>query len=95
MYPPVAQYQGVEGDVKLCFVVKANGSVGNVQSSKTKFWTASGRTPTTYAEKILKEMAFTTIKKWKFAPRRISGKPVTTPGVCQTIKFRIGSPPNT
>lgn len=81
LYPPQAQYQGVTGDVYVCFTVNPDGSVSNPYVR---------RASTPQARQLLGEAALRTILQWKFFPQKVNGNPVATNNVCQNIHFTIG-----
>lgn len=87
-YPPSAQAEGVEGDVTIFFSVRADGSVGTINDTETKFWTTDGSKPDTQAEKDIKDSAINTIKGWTFEPYQVDGRPQNTTA-CQTFHFRM------
>jgi protein TonB len=65
-YPYKAREQGIEGYVAVKFLVKDDGTVGNVNILKAK--------PKGYFEEEVRR----TLVKWKFQPGRIGGDPVTS-----------------
>ncbi|MGH9440381.1 MAG: energy transducer TonB, partial [Terriglobia bacterium] len=80
IYPPDAQYQGVQGSVSTCFTVNGDGSVSDPH--------VTGAT-SPQARQMLSQAALRTIMQWKFFPEKVNGKGVATPGVCQDIIFKI------
>lgn len=88
MYPPRAQYEGVQADVLLCFTVDPDGSVENIHVTKTQFWTSTGKAPDGVAKREIKSTAIETVRQWRFKPRRANGKAVKGTA-CQTVRFRI------
>ena len=82
LYPPRAQYQGVEGTITTCFTVEPDGSVSNPHVTHSS---------SPQARQMLGQAALQTILQWKFFPKKQDGKPVATSGVCQDIQFRIGN----
>lgn len=87
-YPALARIMGVEGDVTIRFIVRADGSIGKASVMESKFWTIAGSSPDSNAEAELEEAAIKTLKQWKFEPYRVDGKPQTTTA-CQTFHFKI------
>ncbi|MGH8127471.1 MAG: energy transducer TonB [Gammaproteobacteria bacterium] len=82
LYPPQAQYQGVQGSVYTCFTVEPDGSVANPHVEHAS---------SPQARQMLANAALQTILQWKFFPKKENGKPVATRGVCQSIQFHIGN----
>lgn len=80
IYPPEAQYQGVEGTVSTCFTVNPDGSVSNPHVTHAS---------SPQARQMLAQAALRTILQWKFFPQKVDGKPVATKGVCQDIVFTM------
>lgn len=81
-YPPRAEYEGIQGRVRTCFTVEADGSVANPR-------VVGASSP--QVRQALANAALQTIMQWKFYPQRENGKPVATPNVCQEIHFRINN----
>jgi len=88
LYPPRAQYEGVQGDVRLCFTVDPDGSVENIHVVKTKLWTSTSKNPSIQAKRELEAAAIDTLRQWRFKPQRVDGKAIKSVA-CQDIKFRI------
>ncbi len=82
IYPPLAQYQGVQGTVTTCFTVEPDGSVASPHVTHAS---------SPQARRMLAQAALQTILQWKFFPQKINGKPVATKGVCQPILFHMGN----
>jgi len=82
LYPPRAQYEGVEGTITTCFTVEPDGSVASPH--------VTGAT-SPQARQMLAQAALQTILQWKFFPKKQDGKPVATKNVCQDIHFRMGA----
>ncbi len=82
VYPPLAQYQGVQGSVTTCFTVEPDGSVASPHVTQAS---------SPQARRMLARAALQTILQWKFFPRKINGKPVATKGICQSILFHMGN----
>lgn len=91
IYPASAQFNGVQGKVRLCFYVTPSGSVAKVRIVQTRFWTTSGKSPTARDKRALKADAVGIIKQWKFTPRRVEGKAVWG-SACQWIDFTVANP---
>lgn len=87
-YPAFAQYKGVQGDVKVCFTVDADGSAHGFHVADARFWADGRKPPDRDAEGQLEHEALTTVEQWRFKPRRADGRPVKTPDTCQLIRFR-------
>ena len=75
-YPYKAREQGVEGYVAVKFLVRDDGTVGNVNILKAK--------PEGYFEDEVRR----TLPKWKFQPGRIGGDAVTS-WVVTTLRFDL------
>lgn len=74
--------------VKVCFTVEADGSVSDAWVEKIHFYPAGGMSkPGPKIKRELEKSALHKIQKWKYFPRRINGKAVSTPGVCQVMSF--------
>jgi len=80
IYPPQAQYQGVEGTVTTCFTVEPDGSVANPHVKGAS---------SPQARRMLGQAALRTILQWKFFPKKVNGSPVSTKDVCQDIQFTL------
>lgn len=81
LYPPQAAYQAIEGSVTACFTVSAAGSVIDP-------YVAGASSP--QARRALGAAALNAVRQWKFFPRVVNGAAVTTPRVCQVVRFRLG-----
>lgn len=81
MYPPRAQYEGVQGTVTTCFTVEPDGSVSNPHVEHAS---------SPQARQMLANAALQTILQWKFFPKKNNGKPVAA-RACQDIVFHIGN----
>lgn len=82
LYPPRAQYEGVEGTITTCFTVEPDGSVASPHVTHAS---------SPQARQMLAQAALQTILQWKFFPKKQDGKPVATKGVCQDIQFHINN----
>lgn len=79
IYPPKAAEAGVQGTVSVRFVVKSDGSIGEVQMLR-------GKSPELDAEaiRVVKSLP-------RFTPGRVGGKPVSV-WYTLPIRFRLSSP---
>ena len=79
IYPPKAAEAGVQGTVSVRFVVKSDGSIGEVQMLR-------GKSPELDAEaiRVVKSLP-------RFTPGRVGGKPVSA-WYTLPIRFRLSSP---
>lgn len=76
-YPAAAKENNVEGTVVLTFVVKADGSIGNIKVNRM-------------VDPDLENEAIRIIKKMpKWTPATNAGKPVDS-HVTQSIRFKLG-----
>jgi protein TonB len=75
-YPYKAREQGIEGYVAVKFLVREDGTVGNVNILKAK------------PEGHFEEEVRRTLPKWKFQPGRIGGDPVAS-WVMTTLRFDL------
>lgn len=80
LYPPRAQYQGVEGSVSTCFTVEPDGSVSSPHVTGAS---------SPQVRQMLAQAALQTILQWKFFPKKVNGQPVATKNVCQDIHFTL------
>ena len=76
-YPRQAASRKIEGWVKVQFTIAENGTVRNPR--------VVGATP----KRIFDDAALGAIRKWRFKPRLVEGKPVERPGVTQVIRFAL------
>lgn len=96
-YPAIAQLQGIEGNVRVCFTVEADGALANLHITKIKFWRTKPTIPggaydpafARASQEALKAEAVYTITHWKYNPSHENGKPVKTPETCQMLKYRL------
>ena len=70
-YPPHALDKNISGFVKAKFVIKADGSVGAINVTES---VPAG---------VFDKMAIRALKKWKYVPAQINGKPVSSWGETQ------------
>ncbi len=75
-YPYKARERGIEGYVAVKFLVREDGSVGNVNVLKAK--------PAGYFEEDVRRA----LPRWKFQPGRIGGEPVAS-WVITTLRFNL------
>lgn len=80
LYPPDAEYRGVEGSLRTCFTVAADGSVVDPRI-------AGASSPE--ARRVFGPYAVRTILQWKYFPRQVNGVAVATPNVCATVQFKL------
>jgi len=88
-YPRLAQFQAVQGRVKVCFTVTAEG---RVEGARVEAVPDSAIDEIPIRRKIradFRKASLAAIRQWTFAPRLVDGRPVTTPNVCQTLQFRL------
>jgi len=76
-YPRKAASEGIEGYVKLQFIVNSDGSVREAKVVEAK------------PRGIFDAAAIAAALRWKFKPKVVDGKPVEQKGV-QTIDFNLG-----
>ena len=88
IYPPQAFFHSIQGVVKICFTVNRNGNVEDARVVHAAFQPKGD----TNAEYYLKRAALDAMSQWKFFPRKINGKPVSS-RICQKLRFIIGPPP--
>lgn len=80
LYPPVAEYRGVQGTVTTCFTVAADGSVRDPRVV---------RASSPAARRYFAEAALRAVAQWKYFPRTVDGRPIATSDVCDVIRFRL------
>ncbi len=91
-FPQLAD--GVKSIVKLCFTVKADGSVTDARVKKIEFFLKNkSLQPKNSVKRAVEKAALDGTKKWKFYPRRINGMAVATSNVCQIMNFNSRNPP--
>lgn len=76
-YPREAAIGGIEGWVKVCFTIGADGSVKSPQVVDSK------------PKRIFDREALRGIMKWKYKPTVTNGKAVDTPNQCSIIDFKL------
>lgn len=89
IYPPQAFFRSVQGVVRICFTVNRNGDVEDARVVHAAFQPQGGANTGYY----LKRAALNAMNQWKFLPRKIDGKSVSS-RVCQNMRFTIGPPPH-
>ena len=77
MYPPEAAQRGLEGWVELVFTVTPSGAVKDPRVVKAK------------PSFVFNRAAIQAIKKWKYRPKVVDGKPVTKRGERVRLNFRL------
>lgn len=95
--PAIAQLEGIEGNVDVCFTVEANGTLAALRIANVEFQrTQPAIRGSTYdraydraTQEALKAEAVYTMTQWKFNPAHKNGKPVRTPGTCQVIEYKL------
>jgi TonB family protein len=74
-YPRSALLNGEEGWVRLGFRVQPGGEVSDIEVLES-------------SQRVFEKPALRAMKKWRFQPDTVEGKPVSTPMV-QTIEFKL------
>lgn len=75
-YPPDARAAGLESDVFLKIVIKADGTVGDIEVKK--------------GEEPFVSAAIAAVKTWKYSPALVDGQPVTAYRVIK-VPFRLSN----
>ena len=96
--PAIAQIEGIEGNVKVCFTVEPDGALADVHIVKVEFQRTTPAIPGSVynqaynraSQEALKAEAVYTITHWKYNPGHENGKPVKTPDTCQVIEYKLG-----
>lgn len=96
-YPAIAQLEGIEGDVNVCFTVEANGTLSDLRIANVDFQRTQPTIPgSTYnpiydraTQEALEAEAVYTMTHWKYSPAHKNGKPVKTSGTCQVIEYKL------
>ncbi|GAA0856667.1 TonB family protein [Aliiglaciecola litoralis] len=78
-YPNVAAQQGVEGWVELQFTIDASGAVKDVRVINSE------------PKRMFDREATKALKKWKYKPQLVNGKPVDKPGQQVVLDFKLES----
>lgn len=79
VYPPGAKAEGIEGYVVIRYDVTPEGSVINAEVVEAE------------PEGVFEEAALASIVHWRFRAATVRGKPVETPGLVSTLRFRLGT----
>jgi protein TonB len=77
-YPTRAAMDGIEGWVKLEFTITESGEVTDVKVTEAK------------PRRVFDREAIRAIRKWRFKPKRVNGKPVPR-RAAQVIDFKLNS----
>lgn len=99
-YPPMAEYEAIQGKVLVCFTVEADGTLANLHVEKAEFrprnhpvihgdGNANREALKRAAKQTLKAESVYTVAQWRFKPGLKDGKPVKTPDTCQMIRYKI------
>lgn len=97
VYPQEAQLKNYAGRVTVCFTVTVQGKAIDLKREEFPNLVAppgvhapeSATTRAAEARTLLGNAAMAAIRKWRFSPRRLHGKAVATPDVCQDIRFNL------
>ncbi len=97
IYPAIAQLEGIEGNVNVCFTVETDGALADLRIAKVDFQRTQPTIPgSTYnriydraTQEALKAEAVYTMTHWKYNPAHNNGKPVKSPGTCQVIEYKL------
>ena len=79
VYPPGAKAEGIEGYVVVRYDVTAQGIVVNAEVVEAE------------PEGVFEEAALASIVHWQFRAGTVGGKPVETPGLVSTLRFKLGT----
>lgn len=77
VYPPAAKAGGIEGFVVVRYDVTVEGLVANAEVVEAE------------PEGVFEEAALASIVQWRFRAATLVGKPVETPGMLSTLRFRL------
>ena len=77
VYPKTALARGIEGFVIVEFSIDAGGTVVDSRVVKAR------------PSNVFNKAALVAVKKFRFIPRYVDGKPVSTKGVRQKIEFKV------
>lgn len=76
-YPPEASRNGTEGWVKLGFTVSASGAVSDIEVLESQ------------PARVFDRAAKRALKKWKYKPKLVDGKPVSQTGMIVVLDFKL------
>ena len=79
VYPPAAKAHGIEGFVVMRYDVTAEGTVANAEVVEAE------------PEGVFEEAALASIVQWRFRAATVGGRPVETPGLLSTLRFKLGT----
>ncbi len=97
IYPAIAQLEGIEGNVNVCFTVEPDGTLADLHIASVEFQRTQPTIPgSTYnrvydraTQEALKAEAVYTLTHWKYNPAHKDGKPVKSPGTCHVIEYKL------
>ena len=98
IYPAIAQLEGIEGNVNVCFTVEANGALADLHIANVAFQRTQPTIPgfayneayDRATQEALKAEAVYAMTHWKYEPAHKNGRPVKAPGTCQVIEYKLG-----
>lgn len=79
-YPRGLRERGVEGYVDLSFDITAEGTTANI------------RVTDAWPKRVFDKSAIQALKKWRYKPQRVDGKPVNVSGATTRIIFTLDKP---
>ena len=79
VYPPDAKAEGIEGHVVIRYDVTAEGTVVNAEVVEAE------------PEGVFEDAALASIVHWRFRAATVGGKPIGTPGLVSTLRFKLGT----
>lgn len=79
VYPHAAKAEGIEGYVVIRYDVTAEGTVINAEVVEAE------------PEGVFEGAALASIVRWRFRAATVGGKPVETPGLVSTLRFKLGT----
>lgn len=77
VYPPIAAQRGIEGWVVVGFTISANGTVKKPKVLDSK------------PARIFDDAAVKAVRRWKYNPKIVDGKPIETPGQKVRLTFKL------